>query len=161
MNVIDLSTLRKPDEAAAPEPGEEVVVQTFKLPRLTQPAPRVVLAGVELSDGRVANLSMHAEGLCLFFEAPGEQTRVMPREALLQGWLPAFTTSVTEVMPPIDDAAFDAEFDAAVTELVQAGRDLADAVSDDEALDPVAHRIEADRTAHAADEAPIPLEPTP
>lgn len=132
MSVIDLSTLRNPAENAEPERGEAITVQTFKLPRLAQPAPRIAIAGVQLNDGRVANVSLHAEGLCLFFEAPGEQTRVMPREALLEGWLPAFV-SVTEVMPPIDD----------------------------ERPDPVAHRLESDRVIHAADEAPIPQEHTP
>ena len=126
MTVIDLSQLRKPTPAEQPEHGEEIIVQTYRLPKLAEAAPRIALAGIELADGRCADLSLHADGLCLFFEAPGEQTRVMPREALLQSWARAITT--TERMAP-------------VTEL--------------DAADPVTQRLEAERAIHTADEAPI------
>lgn len=143
-NVLDLSHLRKPEAQAEPEPAEQVVVKTFRIPRTLQPAQRQALAIVDLGLRGQAAMSVHAEGACLFLEVPGEDVRVMPREALLEGWLPpvaAAAATQTDRMPPI---ALD-------------GDDL----GEDDHVDPVSQRLEADRTAFNADEAPVtpPSEP--
>lgn len=137
-NVLDLSHLRKPEAQAEPEPAEQVVVKTFRIPRTLQPAQRQALAIVDLGLRGQAAMSVHAEGACLFLEVPGEDVRVMPREALLEGWLPpvaAAAATQTDRMPPI----------------TLDGDDL----GEDHPVDPVSQRLEADRTAFNADEAPL------
>lgn len=151
-NVIDLSNLRKTEPAAEPELAEEIAVQTFRLPLLAQPAPRISLAVVELTDLRRVDLSMHQEGLCLFFEATGEQTRVLPVEAILKGWLPVFVPAAAPTAP--DCKTCDGLGDVRTGDTIVACPDC-------DTENPVAARLEADRVTHAADEAAITLEPTP
>lgn len=131
-NIVDLSHLRKPEANATPEPAEEVIVKTFTIPRGLQPAPRNAFAIIDLGIRGQAAMSIHAEGACLFLEVPGEDVRIMPREALIEGWLPPVVASTRPAVGCDECGAKD-------------GEEHAETCPGSDDPDPVAQRVAAER----------------